>query len=140
MACGDGLHTYAVLIHAHGDVGPVFRYLPGVPAGCGCTVTETATGHTSTVAAVTAGGPKTVTIGANCARNAHALAPPRGRNDRTRARWSATDDLPRGEWGRPAAKSTASETPPVARSARRAARANTPRRVDVETACVETRR
>lgn len=70
VACG-ALHTYAALIHAHAAAGSVSRYFPGIPAGSRCTVTETANGHTSTVEAVTAGRPKTVTIGADRTTTVH---------------------------------------------------------------------
>jgi TQXA domain-containing protein len=63
--CGDPAHTYASVIPAHTRPGAKSRFFPDIPAGSRCTVTETANGHTSTVEAVTAGGRKTVTIGAN---------------------------------------------------------------------------
>ena len=71
VACGDPLHTYAVLIHAHAAAGSVARSFPDLPAGSRCTVTETANGHTSTVEAVTPSGRKTVTIRANRTTTVH---------------------------------------------------------------------
>ena len=52
VACGGPLHTYAFRIPAHAGAGSVSRLFPGLPAGSRCTVTETADGHTSTVAVV----------------------------------------------------------------------------------------
>ena len=71
VACGDTLHTYAIVIRAHAAAGPVSRFFPGIPAGSRCTVTETANGHTSTVEAVTAHARKTVTIGDNRTKTVH---------------------------------------------------------------------
>ena len=71
VACGGPLHTYAFLIHAHADAGSVSRFFPGLPAGSRCTVTETADGHTSTVAVAATGKRKKVTIHANRTATVH---------------------------------------------------------------------
>jgi hypothetical protein len=71
VACGDSFHTYAFHIPAHTRAGSVSRYFPDIPAGSRCTVTETVNGHTSAVEAVTAGGRKTVTIGADRTTTVH---------------------------------------------------------------------
>jgi Domain of unknown function (DUF5979)/Thioester domain len=71
VACGDPLHTYAVLIPAHTGPGSVSRYFPGLPAGSRCTVTETTDGHTSTVAVAATGRGKKVTIHADRTTTVH---------------------------------------------------------------------
>ena len=70
VACGGPLQAFAFHISAHVG-GSVSRYFNGIPAGSRCTVTETANGHTGTVAVVASGGHKKVTIRANGRATAH---------------------------------------------------------------------
>jgi Domain of unknown function (DUF5979)/Thioester domain len=63
--CGDAAHTYAILIPAHAGAGSQTRSFPDIPAGSRCTITETANGHGSTVAATTTGRRQTMTIQPN---------------------------------------------------------------------------
>jgi hypothetical protein len=71
VACGDAAHTYAFFIPAHARPGSETRSYPNLPAGSRCTITETATGHSSTVHASTAGRRKTLTIQPNRTSTVH---------------------------------------------------------------------
>ena len=71
VACGGPLNNFAFLIPAHTRAGSVSRVFDGLPAGSRCTVTETADGHTHTVAVVATERRQKVTIPANRTATAH---------------------------------------------------------------------
>ncbi len=64
VACGGPLNNFTFFIRARTGAGSASRYFSRLPAGSRCTVTETANGHTGTVA-VAATGRHKVTIRAN---------------------------------------------------------------------------
>jgi hypothetical protein len=62
VACGGPLHAFAFRIPAHTGPGSVSRVYSGLRPGSRCTVTETADGHTPTLAVVSPARRKTVTV------------------------------------------------------------------------------
>jgi hypothetical protein len=71
VACGGPLHAFVFLIPAHTGPGSVSRVFSGLRPGARCTVTETADGHTSTVAIATSARRKTVTVRAGRTATVH---------------------------------------------------------------------
>lgn len=69
-ACGGSVNDFAFIIPPHTRAGSVSRYFDGIPAGSRCTITESADGHTGTVAAAGATRRRTVTIRAGGVVNA----------------------------------------------------------------------
>jgi Domain of unknown function (DUF5979)/Thioester domain len=70
VACGGPLNDFSFVIPAHTGPGSSSRHFDGIPAGSRCTVTETADGHTNTLAVVATGG-RTVTIPARGRASVH---------------------------------------------------------------------
>ncbi|MBV8954673.1 MAG: hypothetical protein JO179_11080, partial [Solirubrobacterales bacterium] len=55
VVCGAPLYDFAFVIPARSGPGSVTRHFDNIPAGSRCNVSETANGHTSTVAVVASG-------------------------------------------------------------------------------------
>jgi len=81
VTCGGPVFNFTFVIPANTGPGSLTRHFVNIPSGSRCTVTETANGHTNTVAVVVSGS-RTVTIPAKGSTAVHltdrfAVKPPR---------------------------------------------------------------